>query len=132
MVITELNKESFAIIRKEVAYQLKSLEVKLGVKLSPGKISYSEGAFTMKLEGSLVQCKSGKSGKSVEFEHLAILLGIPATWFGKKIKTTHGTATISEIKTKNSKFPIIAELDDGRRVKLPVDFVKFQLKQATA
>jgi len=128
-MITELNHETLSMIRTAIDEQLKPLERTLGIKLSPGKIVYGAGTFCVKMDGTLMKCGTGQSGQAVEFKRVALASGIPPEWYGKKVRTSHGTATITQIMTQNRKFPIIADIDDGsgRRVKLAEEYVRFNL-----
>lgn len=126
-MITELNKESLAIIKQAVKERLEPLESSLGISFSPGAISYGEGGFTIKLQGSLLQCRSGRSGQEVEFTRIARVMGIPTEWYGKEINTSKGIVKIIRIDPKKHTYPIIAEFQDGRMIKLAVDYVKQKL-----
>jgi len=123
MMITQLNKETLGQIRDATENALKTLK-SIGVVANVGRVNYGEGGFTMTIKCSLLECDNGESGAKVEFERIARALGIPSTWFGKNIQTSHGVATIIAIETRKRTYPIIVQLADGRKMGMAINRVK--------
>jgi len=122
-MITKLDKETLGQIRDAMNDVLKELN-SIGVTATVGLIKYGAGGFTMTINGSLLECENGDSGAKVEFERVARALGIPTTWFGKKIQTSRGVATIIAIEPRKRTYPIIVQLADGRKMGMAINSVK--------
>ena len=58
------------------------------------------------------------------WNHLAPMYGLPENLFNSKFQHNGRTFFLKDIKPRNRKYPILANREDGRTYKLPVDLVK--------
>jgi len=130
MKVKEIDKILLQKVRDEISHCLEPLGEKHGIELKLGSCNYSFDNFTMKLEGSLV----GDDGvvltkEAVDFKKYAHWHGLVPEDLGKSFVHTNVVYTITGLKTRAKKYPIIIEDNKGRRRAIAAGSAKMLLKQ---
>jgi hypothetical protein len=119
-----MTKTEVQILRNDLQEGLKEIFFDTDWEAEVGSGTYSDRKATFKVE--IIDNADGDGYKQL-FEELAPLFGIDPSWYGVTFSTYHGTYTITKIKPKNRKYPIIAEkVNDGKPYKFsPEDIRSF-------
>lgn len=125
--IREFNKVSAVLIRDEVKKTLQELAEELGLFINTGSGTFSPSEFTIRLNISLQEGFDGKSGAQAEFERHSFGFGLKDKWFGKKFSYGGEIFTISGIRPKATKNPVLATNSKGKEFIFPVDIVKVMM-----
>jgi len=126
--IREINRSSAVIIRDEVKKTLRELAENLGLFIDTGNGSYSDTELKISLKISLQEGFDGKTGKQTEFERHAFMFGLKDEMFGRKFVFGGEVFTISGIRPKARKKPVLATDSRGKEFIFPVDVVKGQVE----
>jgi hypothetical protein len=114
-------------ISARIMETLASLEDELGVTFSRGNGSYDEQSFSLKVTATLNNVDgSAQSKEALDFVANAPMYGLSPDDLGKTFISNGKTMTITGMKPRNRKYPIIAS-SGGRSYKLPASSVKFNL-----
>ncbi len=125
--IREFNKISAVMIRDEIKKELQNVGEKLGVFIETGSGSFTPTELGMRLNITLREGYDGKTGKQAQFERHAFMFGLKDSFFGRKFTFGGEIFTISGIKPKARKNPILATNSKGKEFIFPVDIVKSQV-----
>ncbi len=122
MKIDQLDRETLRIVRKRMEAALAPLE-EIGVHAKVGHISYQNQNATVKVEISII----GEGGEIVTKEATAYDLyremrGLPER--GTTFRSRGHTYTITGLKPRSSKYPIMVTRMDGKTFKFPAETVK--------
>lgn len=94
------------------------------VSITFGSISYNSAYYTSQMKVTTLE----KSQKVTNvYEGVCKTLGFTQNIIGMSFTGTNGTYVITEIKTRNRKYPIIAESSNGKSYKFSVPSVKKSL-----
>jgi hypothetical protein len=128
---TEISKPVLEKVREELEQLLEPFGEKYGLQLKTGRCSFSPSNFTMKLEGSLIN-EDGvvQTKESEDFKNFAPLFGLDPEDLGKQFRTGMDMYTITGLKTRAKKYPVVAVNEKGRSYKFPAENVKRLLLQA--
>jgi len=120
------------LFRHEFAAKMESLEKRFNIKINLGNISYNDAGFTSKISVKRIDIDTGtvmidpnaeKKARlhlSIHLKDANICMG---PIFGEKWKTICGNIiTITDWKSKNSRFPVIYE-HDGKTYKGQVNLI---------
>jgi hypothetical protein len=118
----EINKNSLHDFKQDFNTVVKTLNEKYGVTIQLGNISYQENKFNGKIE--VVNKGATTTIAREEFERSAVYLGLKKSDFGKTFMSNGVLFKISGIKTRNRKYPILADNPQGDTYKFPIDKVK--------
>ena len=125
--IREFNKVSCVLVREEIKKTLQGLAEELGLFINTGSGTFSPNELTLRLSISLQEGFDGKSGKQAEFERYSFGFGIPDKSFGKKFSYGGEIFTITGIRPKARKNPVLATNSKGKEFIFPVDIVKVMM-----
>jgi hypothetical protein len=123
MKITRLNLES---IRDQLEAVLKAADwTQLGVDVSVGRCRFNQNAATFKVEVKTVD-EDGEAfdEDAANFKVFAEEFGLKEEYFGKTFTSQDVEYTISGLKLRNRKYPVLAIRADGKRFKFPARLVK--------
>lgn len=125
--IREFNKVSAVLVRDEVKKTLRELAEQLGLFISTGSGTFSSSELTIRLNISLQEGFDGKSGAQAEFERHAFAFGLKDNMFGKKFTYGGEIFTISGIRPRATKNPVLGTNSKGKEFIFPVDFIKVSM-----
>ena len=125
--IREFNKISAGMIRDDIKKELQDIGEKLGVFIETGSGSFTSTELGMRLNVTLREGYDGKSGKQAAFERNAFGFGLKDDMFGKKFSYGNEIFTISGIRPKARKKPVLATNSKGKEFIFPVDIVKVMM-----
>lgn len=103
----EMNKQTLTAFREDFAKAVAFMQLKYGVEVKLGHITYYQDHFVGKLE---VQ-NAGTTER--RFEQNAESCGLPQDALGKSFRYKNRTYTITDLKPGN-KFCVCAKRDDGK------------------
>ena len=127
-MITKFDRNVCRILRERLDAALVGLGEELGVSIRAGHISFSPGNANVKLEVAVILPDGTVQTEEIEdFQALAELYGLKKGDLGRTFQKGSHAYTISGMKPKSRKYPILATRDDGRRFKFPVSTVKAAL-----
>lgn len=115
-----INKNTLNNFRNDFAAAVKELEAKYDVSVAMSSIKYTDEDFTAKV----VVTNNDESGEKVsieakDFERMAHLYGMKPSDLGRTISLSGQRFTITGLKPRNTKMPIIAS-SNGKSYKLRV------------
>jgi hypothetical protein len=117
-----INPAKIDSIQKKIKEALSKIEKEENVKISFGNCTYNAAYFK-----SMMSVHTVESSKKIDkvYEVLSKRMGFTQNIIGLKFTgSTCGEVTITEIKTKNRKFPIIGVTNDNKSYKFTVEQVK--------
>jgi hypothetical protein len=103
------------------------IEKIFGVKVKFNGASFSSSNVVFKVELSEVTDGEVQTPEVVAFKTNAAFYGLSPEDLGAEFKHGRKKYKIVGLKTRNRKFPIIAEDSNGNRYKMPADLVKESL-----
>lgn len=119
--ITEFNRSNLREIRDIIDGALKDALEEYGLTAKMGNISFSGEDFTTKVT---VSCGSDDEAAQREWDKHAYKFGMESSDFGKTFMVRGKPYTVSGIKPRSSKYPIIAKDEKGKAYKFPPHMVK--------
>lgn len=125
--IREFNKITAGMIRDDIKKELQDIGEKLGVFIEIGSGSFSPTEFGMRLNITLREGYDGKSGQQTQYERNAFMFDLPDKSFGKKFSYGGEIYTITGIRPKARKNPVLAVNSKGIEFIFPVDIVKVMI-----
>ncbi len=125
--VREFNKVSAVLVRDEIKKTLRELAEELGLFISTGHGTFSPSELTLRLNISLQEGFDGKTGKQAEFERHAFAFGLKDNMFGRKFAFGGEIFTVSGIRPRARKNPVLATNSRGKEFIFPVDVVKGQV-----
>lgn len=120
-----------AEVLRERLSELQDIEKEYGIKISLGNCTYSDSNATFKLEVSDIGDNGEVMTKEAEdFKRRASLYGLSPKDLGRVIKDplSGEEYTIIGLKTRSTKYPILAKGKNGKTYKFPVDVIKRMLE----
>lgn len=121
----EMNKENLGKFREDFAKLNQAIELKYGVAISLGNISFNSESFTTKI--TVINNENGiEDTDRVKFNSECKYFGFQESDYKRKFTTENSSRvfTLIGFKRANRKYPIIGVSDNGTRYKLPRD-IKF-------
>jgi len=115
-------------LRGDMDKALKSVGEKYGINFDVGRMVYSDDTIKVNVEGATT---SGPGSTVIEKDFLKScrMYGFQPTDLGRTFRTHNGVYCIKGIKTRNRKYPLIAErVLDGKSFKFAPDSVINLLK----
>jgi hypothetical protein len=117
-----INNSKVENIQQQLKKAIEKVEKDNNVKISFGNITYNNAYYTTKMK---VISKDDSSEVSNVFELICKRLGFTQNIIGMQFKGRNGIFEIVDIKTRNHKYPVIAESkSDGKMYKYTVKHVK--------
>lgn len=110
-------------IRPEIEAALAEVAEKHGIKFHCANAKYSAHDFTFQLKGEVLATDDGKSPAEAEWSKSAYLFGLDHVPFGATFKNGTKVFTITALDFKKRKYPILADDQNGRGFKFPVDVI---------
>lgn len=124
----EFNKKDFMEFRENAKQALKEVESKFGIEINMGNISYSEEAFTCKLEAK----RTDIDADFVNWKKNCVYYGLAEEDYDSIISIRNGKYKLKRFDNKKRKYPIIAEnIIDNKMIGLTVEAVIGYLKKST-
>jgi hypothetical protein len=128
--MSTISKQLLMTLRGEIDAALAPLATKHGITLKTGSGSFTPAAFSLKLLGTAVVNGKAVNKEEVDFQDMAVLLGLDKSDLGKTFTSVGVTYKIVGAKPSAYKFPIIgARVTDGIRFKFPSETVIRCLKK---
>jgi len=116
-----INETKIRSIQAKIKKAISQIESEENVKIEFGKINYNSAFYNTSMKvTTLVETISVKE----TYERICKLLGFTQNVIGMEFEGRNGKYKITEIKTKNRKYPVIAVGSDGKSYKFPVSMVK--------
>jgi hypothetical protein len=123
----QLTKTQLRAIREDIAKALATVEAKHSMKLNLGSIGFTANEFHGKLTGSVIGVNGVDEGKKIKWDFNASRFGLTPDMFGKKFILRNNTFTITELKPRSSRYPVIAEDVNGKSYKFTAISVKHSI-----
>ena len=123
MEIKTFTKSNLGAVRTDINSALADVEAKYGIKLDIGSINYDGSTFTTKLKAYATGGDNSNAGK-IDWDKNCFRFGLKKEDFGKTIKVNGETFTVSGIKPRSSKYPILATNSDGKIYKFHYSVIK--------
>lgn len=122
---TVITRALLAQLKTEIDAAIKTVGDRHGIDLKAGNASFSDSNFALKIEGVV---KGGETGEAQTFLRNATRFGLSNDDLGKTIKLRGRGYTITGMNRGGS---ILANRDDGKGFRIPVEIAVAQLKMAT-
>lgn len=117
-MITKFDKPTLNALRPEINAALQEVAAKHGITIKLGNGTYTSVSADFK-----VSLKVEGAAES-ELDNWALFHDLPKGLFGRTFKSGGETYTISGVKPRSSKFPILATNSQGKTYKFPVETVR--------
>ena len=108
------------MINKETAAAI-AIEQEEGVSISFGSIKYNSAYYSAAMKVSTTEKNEKVDGI---YESMCKRLGFTQNVIGMTFQGNTGEMTITDIKTKNRKYPVIAQAKSGTSYKYSVEHIK--------
>ena len=117
----EFNKNDFSAFRENAKQALREVESEFGIEIKMGNISYSEEAFTCKLE----VVRTDIDADFVNWKKNCMYYGLAEEDYNSVISIHNGKYKLKRFNNKKRKYPIVAESinDNNKLVGLTVEAV---------
>jgi hypothetical protein len=113
---TKINK-----VQAKIQAAIAQIEKEEGVSISFGSIKYNSAYYSATMKVSTTE-KSEKVDSI--YEGICRRLGFTQNVIGLSFNASMGEMIITDIKTKNRKYPVIAQAQNGTSYKYSVDHIK--------
>lgn len=128
--ITQFDRSTCRLIgqRAEKAVQDALTEFGVNVKLKGG--SFMHNNYTFKMEVATVAADGTVVNREIsDFKQLAALYGLKSEDLGRRFRPagSHKIYTITGLKVKSRRFPILGKDENGKEFKFPTEVVKTTL-----
>lgn len=121
--ITQFDKPTISMLSDMLFSMMGVVASKYGLTVSRESGSYNPNSYTFKITfRTLAQGPGVAEGQPAEFAGKASQVGIPTDCWGKTLTYMGETYKVIDIKTRNHKYPVIAE-KGGKRYKLSPSIV---------
>jgi hypothetical protein len=118
--ITKLDKLTVQHIRKRLATALEPLAKELAVAIDIGNCTFRENNCQFKLNVALLNSEGKAITEEADcFKNNAKLFGFEPDDLGRKFVFRGQSYAICGLKPKSSKYPVIAQSDNGKSYKFP-------------
>lgn len=118
-----IDRSKAAEIHQDVRKAIQEIEKRHGVKLVKSNGTYTPSGNNLTLKLDFIPAAM----EARNFERESILLGFKRNIAGMSFKSGRSTYVITEVRLRNSKYPIIAENQNGASYKFTVNQIKNQL-----
>lgn len=127
--ITQFDKPSLHLLRTALDRAMAQVALDHGLTLRVGNISYQQRTCTLKVEAAIVDQASGRpaSKEAEAFKQFAPVYGLRPEDLGRTVTHQGRPLTVAGLKTRASKWPVLLEGADGRRIAAPVELLVKQL-----
>lgn len=126
-----LNRATLRAISTDAEAALASVAKKHGVQIDVGGIRYNADHATMKVEiAAIASDGTAKTKEATDFERYADSYGLKASDLGREFNYLGDTFTLIGAKPRSTKYPLLAKRSDGKVYKLPLNVVKYALRDA--
>lgn len=125
MSITRFNKHNLGELREVIETALATASEETGLDIQLGRCRFSSDTATFKLEVKTVD-EDGKAfdENAANFKVFAEDFGLSPNDLGKTFVSSRVEYTISGLKPRNRKYPVIATRGDGKTFKFHAALVK--------
>ena len=114
------NKEKAQKINQDVEKAIQDVLKKHNVALTNNGGNYSDSSVTLKFTFTAKDMKTRQKSFTTE----AQILNLPPDIVGQKFESNGRTHTISELRLRNRKYPVITEANDGKSYKFETATIK--------
>ena len=116
------NSSNLDMLRRDLKAALAAVEARHDIKINIGNMRYNDTSVTAKVECLAIGNADAGSHEEANYNANIRRLGLPANSFGAtfRIPSEAGSYTISKLKTKNHKYPVIATNNRGQNYKFSV------------
>ena len=121
MSINQFNRSNLKEVRDIINNALKDALAEHGLTANIGNITFTDEDFNTKLT---VSCGTDTDAARREWDKHAYKFGLNSTHFGKPFMHNGKQFTITGIKPKSTKYPILAKNASGKAFKFPPHIVK--------
>jgi len=120
-----INKATLNAFRSDFEEAVKALEEKHGMTIKLAGISYTDESFSSKVTFTNNDENGNKVSQiAIDFQKQAGMYGLKASDLGRTFFSNGQSFTISGLKPRNHKMPIIATSSEGRSFKFCSNVVK--------
>jgi hypothetical protein len=114
--ITQFNKSQLSTLRRELNSELEQLGARLGLTIKSGNISYETNSCTIQVKA---QIKGSLTRNQQSISMHASLLGLSDIKYGSVLHSQQrGALKLVDYKPRSPKYPWVAELTNGSRIKM--------------
>jgi hypothetical protein len=113
---TKINK-----VQAKIQAAIAQIEKEEGVSISFGSIKYNSAYYSATMKVSTTEKSEKVDGI---YESICKRLGFTQNVIGLSFNASMGEMIITDIKTKNRKYPVIAQAQNGTSYKYSVDHIK--------
>ena len=113
---TKINK-----VQAKIQAAIAQIEKEEGVSISFGSIKYNSAYYSATMKVSTTEKSEKVDGI---YESICKRLGFTQNEIGLSFNASMGEMIITDIKTKNRKYPVIAQAQNGTSYKYSVDHIK--------
>lgn len=119
-------------VAKDIDEALKAVEAKHNISIARGRGTYDAHTFSLKVN-CVIKEASGEvfDIAARDFQRMAHLYGLKADDLGKTFYANGQPYTISGLKSRNKKYPILAKNRNGKTYKFPESSVVRNLEKET-
>lgn len=120
-------------LANEVEAALQKLLADRGITVKYKGGSFTTNNATLKIEFATVS-ESGEvnTREASDFKALAKVYGLEPTDLGRTFTSGGVTYTITGLKSRSHRYPVLVKRNDGRTFKFPADRVRFELSRTAA
>ncbi len=129
------DKVSLKALRNPIEAALKAIETEYGISISLGNARYTSETATFKLELATIASDGTvitKEARDLKAYGSLWPYNLPEDALGRVFKDSKGTYTITGLRTKASRFPILVQRADGKAFCFPADRVVRALNSQAA
>lgn len=116
-----ITSEKIKQVQKKIAEALKEIEASEKVTITFGNSRYCKAYYTTPMKVTTTEKSEAVKGV---YEEICRDLGFTQDIIGMEFTKGGQKYKISEIKTRNRKYPVIAEREDGASYKYSVTYIK--------
>ena len=119
----QIDRKNWKVLADEMEAAIKPLLEKHGLVCSQvtGSYGHTIGHFKLEIQQTAEASNDGKMQDQRDFELLARRFGLEPEWFGVTVPlsplTSDQTATITGLKPRSSKYPVLGTDEHGRKLK---------------
>jgi hypothetical protein len=127
MALTKFDRPTLQRLRTDIEAALAAVSnINPGLKLTLGKVRFTDVSFTVDLRASVVWEGGADLGAKAQFEAYAPAYGLDAADFGKTFVAGRGTAyRIAGVQPRRHTRPILGErVEDGKRFIFTIEEVR--------
>jgi hypothetical protein len=119
-----IDRDTVKSVRKHLEVALESVGKNLGMSIKVGSASFSSSNICFKIEVAAVENGQVMSREAEAWKQQARLFGLDPDGLGKQFTYGGRQYTITGLSPRRSRFPIMAEREDGKQFKFPIEVIK--------